>query len=254
MVEYLQYFGSTVGIAALTGAAAATALYMAYSPTPMLPPIDIENQSIEIPNSGGARQSCLAPLGEVTSFIYDDAKTLLEMMQRGCRVSGNGQCLGSRSSGKSEYSWITYGEVIERSKNLSSGLVHLGMKTGQNSFVGIYSQNCPEWILTEHACYNQSAVIVPLYDTLGPNACSFIINQAEMSIVICDKEEKVQSLLEQKGETPCLQHIVVMVDVSDQVRQAARDSNVQLHYFKDVEVSKLVQKHIACMRGYGFKV
>lgn len=49
MDEYLQYIGGTVGVAALTGAAAAAALYMACSPTPMLPPIDIENQSIEIP-------------------------------------------------------------------------------------------------------------------------------------------------------------------------------------------------------------
>jgi len=39
-------------------------------------------------NSGGARQSRLAPLGEVTGFIYDDAHTLYEMMQRGFNISG----------------------------------------------------------------------------------------------------------------------------------------------------------------------
>jgi len=45
-----DYLG-TIGIATLTGAAAATALYMAYSPTPMLPPVDIEDQSVEVPVS-----------------------------------------------------------------------------------------------------------------------------------------------------------------------------------------------------------
>ena len=234
MDDYLQYVGGTFGIAALTGAAAATALYMAYSPTPMLPSIDVKNQSLEIPNSGGARQSRFAPPGEVTSFMYDDCKTLLEMMQRGYRLSENGPCLGSRGS-KPEYSWITYGEVIERSKNLGSGFVHIGMKPGQSSLIGIYSQNCEEWILTEHACYNQSAVIVPLYDTLGPNACSFIINQGEMKIVVCDTEEKVRSLLRQRDETPCLKHIVVMKDVTNEMRQAAKDKGVELHSFKDIE-------------------
>lgn len=57
MDEYLQYMGGTVGfgLAAVTGAAAATALYMAYSPTPTFPPVDIYNQSLEVP-------VCIKPL------------------------------------------------------------------------------------------------------------------------------------------------------------------------------------------------
>lgn len=46
-------------------------------------------------------------------------------------------------------------------------------------FSGIYAQNCPEWIMTEQAAYCYSMVIVPLYDTLGANACAFIINQSK---------------------------------------------------------------------------
>lgn len=49
MDDYLQYVGGTFGLAAITGAAAATALYMAYSPTPMYPNIDINSQSLEVP-------------------------------------------------------------------------------------------------------------------------------------------------------------------------------------------------------------
>jgi long-chain acyl-CoA synthetase len=45
------------------------------------------------------------------------------------------------------------------------------------TFLGIYSQNCPEWILTEQGAYCFSMVIVPLYDTLGPDACAYIIKQ-----------------------------------------------------------------------------
>ena len=49
MDDYLQYVGGTFGLAAITGAAAATALYVAYSPTPMFPKVDINNQSLEVP-------------------------------------------------------------------------------------------------------------------------------------------------------------------------------------------------------------
>ena len=34
-------------------------------------------------------------------------------------------------------------------------------------------------MVTEMACYTYSMVIVPLYDTLGPDACSYIINQGK---------------------------------------------------------------------------
>ncbi|GIX77429.1 long-chain-fatty-acid--CoA ligase 6 [Caerostris extrusa] len=109
------------------------------------------------------------------------------------------------------------------------------MKPGQDSFIGIYSQNSVEWILTEHACYNQSAVIVPLYDTLGPNACSFIINQAEIKIVVCDKEEKVKSLLERKDDTPGLKNIVVINNVTDKIKEFASEKGVQLNTLKEIE-------------------
>lgn len=35
-------------------------------------------------------------------------------------------------------------QVIEKAKNLGSGFVHIGMKPGQSSFIGIYAQNCAE--------------------------------------------------------------------------------------------------------------
>lgn len=51
-------------------------------------------------------------------------------------------------------------------------------------FPGIYSQNCPEWVMTEQAAYCYSMVIVPLYDTLGANACAFIVNQSKYFFVL----------------------------------------------------------------------
>jgi long-chain acyl-CoA synthetase len=54
--------------------------------------------------------------------------------------------------------------------------------------VGIYAKNRPEWLITALACQAHSMPIVPLYDTLGPNAAEYIINHAELSIVVVGKE------------------------------------------------------------------
>ena len=73
-------------------------------------------------------------------------------------------------------------------KDFISGLIRLGGMVGGNpeSFLGIYSQNRLEWLVAAIGCWMMSNSIVPLYDTLGPSACSFIINQTELTSVLCD--------------------------------------------------------------------
>lgn len=91
---------------------------------------------------------------------------------------------------------MTYNEALLRAKNFGSGLVALGIQPGPQSFIGIYSINRPEWILFEQGCYSYSLVVVPLYDTLGPDACAFIIDKTRLSIVVCEDDKKINLLLD----------------------------------------------------------
>jgi long-chain acyl-CoA synthetase len=89
--------------------------------------------------------------------------------------------LGWREGPTDEYQWLNYQESLLRAQNFGSGLVALGLRPGPETLVGIYCQNCPEWVLSEYGLYSFSMVIVPLYDTLGPDACRYIINQSKNS-------------------------------------------------------------------------
>lgn len=133
---------------------------------------------------------------------YPDASTLYESFRRGAKVSNDGECLGWKPSAEEPYRWMRYGEVIRRSEFVARGFVSKGLALGQNTFVGIYSQNRPEvslfyfffsdwarkrgflfqWIITEQACYVYNMVLVPLYDTLGVDAVPFVINQGKLFI------------------------------------------------------------------------
>lgn len=199
-------------------------------------PIDPEKQSLEIPNSDGTRQSTLTPEGATLEYVFEEAKTLIEGMERGHKTSDNGPCLGWRDS-DSEYKWLSYKEVIEKYQNISYGLLNAGMKKGQESFVGIYSQNCVEWVLVEYACYCQSAVVVPLYDTLGPSACTFILNHVDAEFLLCDTEKKVKSILDTKESIPKLRHIIVIQEVGEEVKQLAAQKEITLCRLKDIEES-----------------
>lgn len=72
---------------------------------------------------------------------------------------------------------------------------------------------------------SQRIVICPLYDTLGPNATSYIIDHAELSCVICERS-KLENLLKGKGKKGYLKNLVVFEDVTPQERQMAAQSGV----------------------------
>ena len=128
---------------------------------------------------------------------------------------------------------MSFNEALLRAKNFGSGLIALGLQAGPQTFVGIYSQNRPEWILCEQGCYNYSLVLVPLYDTLGPDACAFIINQTEAQLVVVEDDKKVNLLLDKAPKQ--LKKLVVMKPVHPATQQRAKNRGIDLHYFDEVE-------------------
>ncbi|KAG7506764.1 long-chain-fatty-acid-CoA ligase 5 [Solea senegalensis] len=197
-------------IFSLFALAAAVLFYLNTRPSPIQTPADLKHQTIGI-KDGARKTALLEDNNNLISCFYDDARTLYEVFQRGLKVSGNGPCLGYRKPGK-PYQWLRYKQVSERAENLGSGLLHQGLKPNTDTFIGIFAQNRPEWIIGELACYTYSMVVVPLYDTLGPEALVFIIDQAEISTVLCDNQKKAETLLQnrEKGLSPVLKTIIIM--------------------------------------------
>ncbi|KFM06620.1 Long-chain-fatty-acid--CoA ligase 5 [Aptenodytes forsteri] len=209
-------------------------LWVISRPKPVLPPVDLNKQSIGI--EGGARRSAFVTDNNLLSFYFEDGKTLYEVFQRGLRVSGNGSCLGYRKPNQ-PYQWLTYKQVLDRAQYLGSGLLQKGCKPSSNQFIGIFAQNRPEWIISEYACYTYSMVAVPLYDTLGPEAIVYIVNKADISIVVCDKPEKAQILLEncEQEKTPCLKTVILMDLFDKELKDRGAKVGVEILALQEVE-------------------
>ncbi|XP_066137914.1 long-chain-fatty-acid--CoA ligase 5 isoform X2 [Euwallacea fornicatus] len=241
MEQYLQYIGGGAGALALTGVAAASAFYLASRPAPQRPlfPLDAQCLLEQEENNGSdiirvSRFYKDAKQGKFVSYLHPDATTLYESFRRGSKVSNNGPCLGWRESYSKPYQWLTYDEALLRAKNLGSGLVEIGLKPGTSTMIGIYSINCPEWILSEQAAYCYSMVIVPLYDTLGADACSFIIKQAEIQVILVEDDAKCNSILEKSPR--CLKKLIVYRDVRPATKQRAKNMGVEILKLHDVEL------------------
>lgn len=51
--------------------------------------------------------------------------------------------------------------------------------TENTTRVAFYAQNSAQWFIAALACARHSMVIVPLYDTLGPDSAAYIISQTD---------------------------------------------------------------------------
>ena len=59
-----------------------------------------------------------------------------------------------------------------------------------------------------------------------------------MSVVVCDKDDKVGKLLACASDTPSLRMIVVMEDVSNNNNEQAEKCNVEIISFQSMLVSR----------------
>uniref|UniRef100_A0A673FSD5 Long-chain-fatty-acid--CoA ligase n=1 Tax=Sinocyclocheilus rhinocerous TaxID=307959 RepID=A0A673FSD5_9TELE len=160
--------------------AAITTYWLATRPKALKPPCDLAMQSVEVQGSGYARRSILQDSDTYMTYYYKDAQTMYEFFLRGLRVSNNGPCLGSRQPGN-KIDLKPYSTTTDRAEFAGSALLHRGHSQTGDKYIGIFAQNRPEWTISELACYTYSLVAVPLYDTLGTEAISYIIDKGEQA-------------------------------------------------------------------------
>ncbi|XP_028331447.1 long-chain-fatty-acid--CoA ligase 5 [Gouania willdenowi] len=222
-------------IVALLTIAAVTLFLLNSRPSPLRSPIDLQHQSLGI-KAGARKTALLEGKNSLTSYFYSEAQTLYDVFQRGLRISGNGPCLGFRKPGK-PYQWLRYKQVSERAELLGSGFLHKGLKPNSETFIGIFAQNRPEWIIGELACYTYSMVAVPLYDTLGAEALVFIIDRAEISCVLCDTQSRAETLLQNREneQTKVLKTIVVMDAFDPELVTRGAECGLEVVSMEDME-------------------
>ncbi|XP_067249379.1 long-chain-fatty-acid--CoA ligase 1b [Chanodichthys erythropterus] len=244
--EVRDYFRSLstntlLGMGAFT---AVTAYWYATRPKAIKPPCDLRMQSVELPGGEFARRAAILNGGPLLNCVYEEAQTMYECFLRGLRESKNGPCLGSRKP-KQPYDWLSYSEVIERAENLGSAFLHKGHSKNGDPYVGIFSQNRPEWTISELACYTYSLVSVPLYDTLGTEAIGYILDKTCISTVVCDVVEKAKLLMDcVSGTQHSLKTLILMEEFDADLVSRGQRCGIDIISLKDAEdIGKTHRQH-----------
>mmetsp|Transcript_66083 Transcript_66083/g.162657 ORF Transcript_66083/g.162657 Transcript_66083/m.162657 type:complete len:793 (-) Transcript_66083:350-2728(-) len=211
------------------------------------------------PNPYGPFSVEVSPAGQTESGVHRNAhfaksliaipfpdepqvNTVWHAFQRTVAKYGNREFLGHReykSDGtRGVYVWQTYADVAKDVEGMGNGLVSVcGLRSGGSgqaqARVGIYSQNRPEWTKGLLAAMSQRIVIVPLYDTLGPGATTYILDHAELTCIMIERS-KLGNVIAGKGKSGKLKHVVMFEDATAEEKQKAQAAGMILHSLSEL--------------------
>lgn len=106
----------------------------------------------------------------------------------------------------------------------------------QYQFMGVFAKNREEWAVVDLACMRSSVTIVPFFDSLGPEALGFVINQTELT-TMCVEESSVDNLIKIKPKCPALQNIIVFDFLKEEQQKKAAEVGLNI-----IEYSAVIEE------------
>lgn len=107
-------------------------------------------------------------------------------------------------------SWhtITYAGFGRFVEDLAGGLLALGVEAGDK--VAIWSENSPEWVISDYGTLHTGAASVPIYHTLTQDQSAYILKDSDAKVCFVEDAERLEAVLAKRSELPELESIVVM--------------------------------------------
>ena len=109
---------------------------------------------------------------------------------------------------------ISTEEFERRVRHLALGLADLGLGPGDK--LVIFSENRPEWPITDFAVLCNGAVTVPIYTSLMPEQVKYIINDSDAKIVVCSSRNLWLKVEAVRHELPNVHHFILIDEAGPQ--------------------------------------
>ena len=139
-----------------------------------------------------------------------DPKRLFDCLQLHLEKGSIPDMLAAKENGQ----WKSYStvQVADTVNNLSAGLLSLGISGGDRTpegvdKVAIIARNSPEWVMVDLAVQQIGAVLTPIYPTISVHELEFVLNDAQVKVILVDDEELFHKVLSIKDKLPTLLEI-----------------------------------------------
>lgn len=103
---------------------------------------------------------------------------------------------------------LTWASYYRRASHFGLGLHTLGM--GAGGHVGVLSENRTEWVLAQMGAGLIGAVAVGVYPTSPSSEVAYVVEHADVQIIVCEDQEQTDKVLQARAQLPHLRKIVVI--------------------------------------------
>lgn len=101
---------------------------------------------------------------------------------------------------------LTWSEVAYEVRRVAAALVNLGVAPGHH--VAVVGENRPRLYMAMMAAQWVGAIPVPLYQDAVADEMAYVLQDAEVGVVVVEDQEQVDKMLEVSGRCPALRRIV----------------------------------------------
>jgi long-chain acyl-CoA synthetase len=120
---------------------------------------------------------------------------------------GSREVFRYRKPGSNIYESISWENFISESQKVSRALISLGF--GQSDNIGIFSDNRPEWMMSDLGIIGIRSLTVPFYSTSSKQQLKYIVDETRMKLIFVGNSEQYDKALWLIENTETLKKIVV---------------------------------------------
>lgn len=114
-----------------------------------------------------------------------------------------------------QHAWrdLAWREVLLEVARWQAALAGLKLQRGDR--VAVMLRNCPQWMMFDQAAMSLGLIVVPLYTVDRPDNIAYIINDADVKVLLFENNDQWQALRTVRGQLGGVVRFVSIADLQD---------------------------------------
>src|SRR3954454_3232053 len=133
-----------------------------------------------------------------------DGATLPQLLRRNAQTTPDRPAMREKNLGIWQpYSWRQYWDQV---RDLALGLAAVGFKPGDK--LSVIGENRPRLYFAQLAAMSLGGIAVPVYQDAIATELAYVLDHAEISVVVAEDQEQVDKILSLKDRLPHLTLVI----------------------------------------------
>lgn len=146
-------------------------------------------------------------------LMFDDTATIADVFALRCRSSPNAPAYRQFDSASKNWHGVSWREIGDRVALMRAGFRREGLQPGER--VAVMLKNSINWVIADQGALAHGLITVPLFVDDRPDNVAFILNDANVKVLVIDGEEHWKRLKGVREGLLSVQRIIAMKSVTD---------------------------------------